>query len=240
MPCATVVNRLAADHRTTVHDQLGAVGEGVFDGVGVEVLVDAIQAIMAAAQSHGADRPGVLHPTAVVDDVDVEVAEGAAAGPDEGVELTKLKLHFAHFRRLPFVVAHDRTVHAVAAHQHDVADLAVVDALGHLLEPAGVMGIQSHAHLELLLFRLLGELQHAAGGRAVGRQRLLHEDVQPLLDRVAKMHPAKCQRSGKDRHVARLETIHRLLVGVEADELAIVGHVDLRSPTGLVLFLIAA
>ena len=48
--CATVVIALGARHRAAVHDQLGAVGEGVFHGVGVEVLVDAIAAIVAAAQ----------------------------------------------------------------------------------------------------------------------------------------------------------------------------------------------
>ena len=163
----------------------------------------------------------------MVDDVDVEIAVDAAAGPEEAVEAANLELHLAHCRPASARIADAGTVHAIAAHEDDVADLAAVDPLGHLLKAAGVMGIQAHAHLEPLLFRLLGQLQHAAGGRAVGRQRLLHEDVQSLLDRVGEMHPAKRQRGGKHRHVARLQTVHRLLVGVEAGEPAILGHVHL-------------
>ena len=72
-----------------------------------------------------------------------------------------------------------------------------------------------------------GQLEHSARGRPVRGQRLFHENVQPLLDRVGEMHPAKRQRRGEDRDVARLQAIHRLLVGVEADELALLGHVDL-------------
>ena len=55
-------------------------------GVGVEVLVDVVAAVVAAAGGLGLDRPGVLHPAALVDVVDEEVAERAAAGPQEAVE----------------------------------------------------------------------------------------------------------------------------------------------------------
>ena len=88
-------------------------------------------------------------------------------------------------------------------------------------------GHQAHAHLEVLRRRLLGQLEHPAGGRAVDRDRLLHEDVEALLDGVGEMDPAEGRRRGEDRDVARLQAIHRLLVGVEADELAVLGHVDL-------------
>ena len=80
----------AARHAAPVHDELGFVGKRVFHGVGIEVLVDVVAAIMAAAQGLGLDRPGVLHPAAMVDDVDVEVAEAAAAGPEEAVEASDL------------------------------------------------------------------------------------------------------------------------------------------------------
>ena len=92
---------------------------------------------------------------------------------------------------------------------------------------AAVPGHQSHAHLEVLRRRLFGQFEHLAGRRTIGRQRLLHEDVQPLLDGVGEMHPAERQRRGEDRDVARLQAVHRLLVGVEADELAILRHVHL-------------
>ena len=107
-----------------------------------------------------------------------------------------------------------------------IADFAVVDAIGHLLERPAVTGHQSHAHLEVLRHRIFGQLEHPARRRTIRRQRLFHEDVQALADGVAEMHPAKSQRRGKDRHVARLQAIHRLLVGVEADELPLVRHVD--------------
>ena len=68
-------------------EQLGAVAEGVLDRVGVEVLVDVVAAVVPAAGALGLDRPGVLHPAAFVDVVDQEVAEAAAAGPEEPVEL---------------------------------------------------------------------------------------------------------------------------------------------------------
>ena len=86
---------------------------------------------------------------------------------------------------------------------------------------------QAHAHLEVLLRRLLGQREHLARGGAVDRDRLLHEDVQALLDGVGEVDPAEGRRRGEDRHVARLQAVHRLLVGVEADELAVLGHVDL-------------
>ena len=86
---------------------------------------------------------------------------------------------------------------------------------------------QADADLEVLLHRFLGQLEHLPRGRAVDRDRLLHEDVQALLDGVGEVHPAEGRRRGEDRDVARLQTVHRLLVAVEADELAILGHVDL-------------
>ena len=61
---------------------------------------------------------------------------------------------------------------------------------------------------------------------AVGGHRLFHEDIQALLDRIGEVNPAESRRRGEDGHVARLQAIHRLLVGVEADELAVGRHVD--------------
>ena len=42
-------------------------------------------------------RPGALHPAGLVDLVNVIVAEHAAAGPEEGVEVLDLVRQFAHF-----------------------------------------------------------------------------------------------------------------------------------------------
>ena len=112
--------------------------------------------------------------------MDEEVAEDAAARPEEGVELAKLVLDLVHAGRLDAVETDDRAVHPIAAHRDDVADLAVLNAFGQFLERAAVTRHQADADLQVLGRRVLGDLDHTRRGGAVGRQRLLHEDVQPL------------------------------------------------------------
>ena len=41
------------------------------------------------------------------------------------------------------------------------------------------------------------------------------------------MNPAKGRRGGQDHNVAFLQAIHRILVAIKSDELAIFGNVDL-------------
>ena len=222
------INGNAAVVAPAIHDELGAVGEGVFNRVVVEVLVHVIAAIMAAAQRLGLDRPGVLHPAEMIDVVDVKVAVAPAAGPEEAVEVLNLPEQFTRFAR-PFFRERrsDRSVHSIAAQQYEVADFAVLDALMQFLERPAVAGHQSHAYFQVLRCRLLGEREHPAGGRTIRRQRLFHEDVEPLLNGVSKMHPTKRQWRRKDRNVAGLQTVHRLPVCVEANELAVCGHIHL-------------
>ena len=144
--------------------ELGAVGEDVFDRVGVEVLVHVgcavgTWSVMASAQGLGLDRPGVLHPAEVVDVVDVEVAEAAAAGPEEAVEALDLPEQFAGLAGpLGGEGRAERPVHAVAAHQDDVADLAVLNALVQFLQRPAVAGHQAHADLQVLARGLLASL----------------------------------------------------------------------------------
>ena len=80
--------------------ELGAVGKGVFDAVNVEILVDVWAAIMPAADRLGLHRPGIFHPAALVDAVDVEIAEAAAAGPEEAMEASDLVGDFGDVGRL--------------------------------------------------------------------------------------------------------------------------------------------
>ena len=87
---------------------------------------------------------------------------------------------------------------------------------------------QSDAHLEVLLDRLFSQLQHAACRGAIDRDGFFHEDVDALFDGVREMHPAEGRRRGEDRHIARPQTIDGPAVAVKADELAVLGHVDLR------------
>ena len=82
----TVVNGIGARDAATVHVHFGAVGEGVFDGVGVKVLVNVFDTVgvffvVVSAEALGFDRPGAFHPAEVVYVVDVEVVVGAAAEP---------------------------------------------------------------------------------------------------------------------------------------------------------------
>ena len=97
---------------------------------------------MASAQGLGLDRPGVLHPAETINVVDVKVAEETAAGPDEAVKARNLPEQFGRAAARPFFreTGRQRPGHAVAAQQNDVADLAVLEALGQFLEAPGCDG----------------------------------------------------------------------------------------------------
>ena len=102
-----------------------------------------------------------------------------------------------------------------------------MDALGQFLERPAVTRHQSHADLQVLGGGVIRELEHAFAGWAIDRYRLLHEDIQAFLDGVGEMHPAEGRGRGENGNITRLQTIHRFLVGVEADELTIRRHVQL-------------
>ena len=102
-----------------------------------------------------------------------------------------------------------------------------MNAPGKFLHGPVMAAHQAHGDLEVLGRSLLGQLEHAAGSGAVGRDRLFHEHVETLLDGIGKMDPAERQRRGKNGHVARLEAIHRVLVAVKADEPALRRHIHL-------------
>ncbi len=67
----------------TVELELAAILEGVFDRVGVKVLVNIVATEMPAAKPLGFDGPVILHPAALVDVVDQKVAVRPAAGPQK-------------------------------------------------------------------------------------------------------------------------------------------------------------
>src|SRR5262249_59272300 len=73
-----------------LEQQLRAVGERVLDRVGVEVLIDVLAAIIAAARPRRTHGKRVLHPGALVNVVNQEVAERPAAGPQERMEALDL------------------------------------------------------------------------------------------------------------------------------------------------------
>ena len=74
------------------------------------------------------------------------------------------------------------------------------------------------ADLEPLLLRRLARAQDAFDAAGVGREGLLHEDVQPLLDGVLDVHAAEGGVRGAQADIAWPQAIHGLLEGVKADE----------------------
>ena len=121
-----------------------------------------------------------------------------------------------------------RAGHAIGPQQDEVADLAVLDPIEQLLPRRRSAGTSGRRRPSGSSSRdSLGQGQHLARGGAVDRGGLFHEDVQPLLDRVGEMDPAEGRRRGHDHDVAGPEAVHRFLVAVKADELAVGRHVDL-------------
>src|SRR4051794_10740175 len=204
---------MAAVDITAFEQQLGTVVKRVFDGIRVEVLVDAVAAVSACAGGHGLHGPGVFHPAAFVDVVDEEVAIAAAAGPQETVELPDLVEQLAdvaglgrHERRA------DRARLAIGPQRDEIANLASLDPVEKLLARLAVTAHQADADLEVFLDRLLTQGQHPARGGAVDSDGLFHEDMEPLLDGVREVDPAKRRWGGEDHDIARLETIHGLAI----------------------------
>ncbi len=74
----------------------------------------------------------------------------------------------------------------------------------------------------LLGFLAGGDNAQAAGG--VHTHRLLHEDVFARLDRGLEVDGTEDRRGGEEDHVH--VGLHHLLVAVEADEAAVVGHLE--------------
>src|SRR5207245_5287121 len=131
-------------------EEFDAIGPGVLDRVGIQILVERIAAIVAAAQGLGFDGPGTFHPGAFVDLVDEEIAENAAAGPEEGMEVADLVKQFADALGLGRNGA-AAGAHAVGAHGDDVADLAGANAVEQFLAGTAMADHQADTDLEVLL-----------------------------------------------------------------------------------------
>ena len=122
------------------HQGLGAVGEGVFDGVAVEVLAAIGAAGKAPADAVRRHGPGILDPEALVDLMDHQLDEDAAGGPHElvgmaGAELPEQFVLAARER------AHEIAgVHAIGADELDVAHGAVANLLDQGLAGGGMPG----------------------------------------------------------------------------------------------------
>ena len=110
---------------------------------------------------------------------------------------------------------------AASPQQHQVADFTVLDALEQFLPGFAMAHHQSHADLEVLLVGLLRQSEHLLRGGRVHGHGFLHENVQPLLDGVAEMHPTEGRGRGEDGDVPGFQTIQGLLVSVESQEPAV-------------------
>ena len=86
---------------------------------------------------------------------------------------------------------------------------------------------QTDTDLEVLRVGLPGQLDHAACRGAVDGDGFFHEDVEALLDGVGEVDPAEGRWGREDDDVTRVETVHGFLVAVEADELMLLGDVEL-------------
>ena len=226
---------VATWNRAPVDEHLGAVSKRVLDRIGIKVLVDAIVSIVPSSGSYSIDRPVFLHPAAFVDVVDQEVADSAAAGPKKSMESAQLVEQFA-LHVLGLFGRSSRagwTGHPVGSEHEQIADLTVANPIEQLSAHDAVSAHEANADFQIPFDRELAQLEHLAARRTIDGHGLLHKDVESLLDGVLEHHPAKRRWSGQDRHVARTQGIHRLLVSIEAHELPFLGHIDLL---GMIFF----
>ncbi len=108
----------------------------------------------------------------------------------------------------------------------------------HALDVAGlVAALGAGDDAEVLLLGLLGGGEHLADAGAVDGDGLLGEDVLAGLDDGFEVLRAEARRGGQDHQVAAVDD---LLVGVEADEAAVVGDVELLLDDVVVLESFAA
>ena len=106
---------------------------------------------MPAAQRLRLYRPLVLHPSQMIDKVDIKIVEAASARPDEAVEalhLVEQVSDTSRFRQGKKISA--GAMHAVTTLQNDLADLPVMDTVSQFLERPAVTRHEPYPHLEVL------------------------------------------------------------------------------------------
>ena len=103
----------------------------------------------------------------------------------------------------------------------------VVDLLDGLFQRLVVAAHQAAGDLEVLLLGLLAGLEHAADAGGVDGERLLHEHVAALRHGVFHVDRPEGRGRGQQHDAAGADAVDGLLVGVEAEELAVGRHVDL-------------
>ena len=182
---------------------------------------------MASADRMGFDRPRVFHPAGFVDEMDIDIAEETATGPEEAVKAFDLIHDFGlAFRFFQGKGGSHWSVHPVAAHVGDVPDFAILDALPEFLTGAAMADHQADSDFEVFLGGFLPELQHAAGGRTVRGNRLFHEDMEAAVDGILEMKGPEGPRGCQDSDAAWFQGIPGLFVSVKTGEAPLLRNVD--------------
>ena len=146
-----------------------------------------------------------------------------ARQPGEVEPVAHLVFHLAPLGIAPAVP--ERAGEVVLVHGDDIADGPVLDSLHRLADAVVVAPAEAGDEVQALLLGGPGRFQHVAHAGRVDRHRLLAEDVLAGRDRRLEVVRAEMGRRAEQDHVDVGR--HYLLVGVEADEAVIVGHVHL-------------
>ena len=144
-----------------------------------------------------------------------------ARQPGEVEPVAHLPLEVAPARLARLVP--ERALVPVGARGDDLADAAVLDALHRLDVAQLVPALGAGADAQALGLRRLGGGEHRADARPVDGDRLLGEDVLAGGDRGLEVRRPEAGRRRED-HVVHARRGDHLLVRVEPDEGALVGH----------------
>src|SRR5512135_1066760 len=215
---------LAAVDLAAHAQDVDALGIFVVDREVVEdVAVGRAGADLAAAHADGADRVGVERPVDHVEVVDVLLADVVAREPGEVEPVAELPFHVAPARLAG--LHPEAPLVPEAAARGDLADRAVAES-SHALDVAGlVLALGAGDDGQVLRLGLLVRLEDLADPGAVRADRLLGEDVLAGLDRGGDVQRPEAGRGGQDHQVHA--GVNHFLEGVEADEAAVGGDVEL-------------
>ncbi len=192
--------------------------------VGLEVVVDvaAVGGNRTATDGHARGRRLILHhPHDLVGVVDGLLDEAVTRQPREVVPVAHLPLDVAHAGRTRALGRHrlDRVGVVGRVVRHEPAERAAV----HLLHRGRdhVVVAPAEPGDERLALGLLGlvRLDHRADARAVGRRRLLAEDVLVGIDRRLEVRRTEPRRRGEQHDVD--VAVDDLLERIEAVDLVV-------------------
>src|SRR5207249_9857686 len=155
----------------------GAVRVFKFDGVVIEdFAVVRTFAHLDTAHALGADGVALLDPIDHVEIVNVLFTDVIAAEPDKVIPVAHLIFHLGDFSSVLFLEFGARVnprggAVPVAAHGGNVANRAFLEPFDGFEIAQLMVTLETHAHLEVLLFRFFGRREDAAHAGRIGRHR---------------------------------------------------------------------